>query len=79
MKRPLTILAALLLLTASLSSCTVTFSGGAGTTAAQTTAAQTTVEATETEPTAEQTETPSAQTESPAPASATDDEYSKNY
>ena len=73
MKRPLTILAALLLLTASLSSCAVTFSGGTGTTAAQTTAAQTTVEATETEPTAEQTEP------TPVSAPATDDEYTKNY
>ena len=68
MKRPLTILAVLLLLTASLSSCAVTFSGGAGTSAVQTT-----VEATETEPTAEQTEP------TPASAPATDDEYTKNY
>ena len=68
MKRPLTILAALLLLSASLSSCSVAVLDGAGTTAAQTT-----VEATETEPTAEQTEP------TPASAPATDDEYTKNY
>ena len=82
---------ALLLLLAALPSCTVTFSGGTGTTAAESagvtesapTEAETTDGAagTSAETTAEETEAPVETTapETEAPPEQTDDEYTKNY